>query len=159
MKYLLEYYSYNNIGINAYMQVGAIYLWSYVYNIVRVCSSVETQASTEGEEEEDFMISVEDDSPAKTKAKIREPLLGSKLDPSISLHQDHAQHHQFTLLPYTSTLSASDQQNLKVKFYFGLILLHSSVFLLNCRPLMLLSQHSQLIEFDFLLTGDNFSLR
>ncbi|RVW78852.1 Protein PIN-likeS 3 [Vitis vinifera] len=51
------------------MAIGAIYLWSYVYNIVRVSSVGTTE-----------VINIEDDSPAK----MREPLLDSK-DCSISV--------------------------------------------------------------------------
>lgn len=70
------------------MAIGAIYLWSYVYNIVRVSSVGTTE-----------VINIEDDSPAK----MREPLLDSK-DCSISV--DYAD--QLTL-PYTQS-----EENLKV---------------------------------------------
>ncbi|RVW29561.1 Protein PIN-likeS 3 [Vitis vinifera] len=70
------------------LQIGAIYLWSYVYNIVRVSSVGTTE-----------VINIEDDSPAK----MREPLLDSK-DCSISV--DYAD--QLTL-PYTQS-----EENLKV---------------------------------------------
>ncbi|KAJ9704173.1 hypothetical protein PVL29_005450 [Vitis rotundifolia] len=70
------------------MAIGAIYLWSYVYNIVRVSSVGTTE-----------VINIEDDSPAK----MREPLLASK-DCSISV--DYAD--QLTL-PYTQS-----EENLKV---------------------------------------------
>ena len=77
------------------LQIGAIYLWSYVYNIVRVSSVGTTE-----------VINIEDDSPAK----MREPLLDSK-DCSISV--DYAD--QLTL-PYTQS-----EENLKVVSHLSIL--------------------------------------